>query len=90
MNFRPAPGAVQKRVKLGFLPADHAHYRVVVGPGRSMLTFVLTAREAIDAGTEMVWMVDGRGRLVKKWTAAELGVDVSTLRRTAGHVWWRR
>ena len=58
MDLRVRPGAPTRRIALPFLPADHAHYQVVVGPGRATITFVMASRAHVDLTTGAIWVVE--------------------------------
>lgn len=94
MDYRAKPGAPQQQVALPFLPADHAHYAAVVGPGRATITFVLSSREQVTVDTPAIWVwTPARGGTVSRsWTLGALftadqlkGVD-----RSISHVWWQK
>ncbi len=48
MAFRPRPGATPLKIALSFLPADHAHYALVVGPKRQWLALITKSRPTIS------------------------------------------
>ncbi len=90
MSFRPKPGAKMVDVPLAFLPADHAHYAVVVGPHRRWLTFITQSRSDIDAKTTALWTINAKGAVIKKWTFGELmtAAEIAGLKKSISHTWW--
>ena len=95
MDFRPKPGATSRRVALPFLPADHAHYHVVVGAGRTTLTFVMTSREQVELPTVAIWTFDpdagAAGKVTHQWTIGDLftAEQLGRVGRSISHVWWQ-
>jgi hypothetical protein len=90
MDYRAKPGATEQHVALPFLPADHAHYWVVVGPGRAPITIVMSSRETVDRATPAIWVIAANGTVAKRWTMGDLFSDqqLAGLRRSVSHVRW--
>lgn len=90
MTFRPRPGAATLDVPLAFLPADHAHYAVVVGPDRRWLTFITQSRAELDAKTTAVWTMNAKGTIVKTWTFGDVMTESERahLQRSVSHTSW--
>jgi hypothetical protein len=96
LEHRARAGAATRRYLLPFLPADHAHYDVVVGPGRAPITFVLTSREEVTVDTPAIWVwsptrFSGLGRVTSRWTLGDLFTADALARvpRSISHVWWQ-
>ena len=95
MDFRPKPGADSRRVALPFLPADHAHYEVVVGAGRTTLAFVMTSRERVELATAAIWTFEPNagtaGTVTHRWTMGDLftAAQLGKVKRSISHYWWQ-
>jgi hypothetical protein len=95
MDYRARPGAPGRRIALPFLPADHAHYAIVVGPGRAPLTFVMTSREQVAIDTPAIWVwapADAGGKVTRTWTLGDLftAEQLGKVSRSISHVWWQQ
>lgn len=92
MDFRARPGAPTQHLELPFLPTTHAHYQVMVAPGRRSVTFVLQSTETLSLDSEVVWVVDRNGTL-RATLRLEHFMDnegLATLERSISHVQWLR
>ena len=95
MDYRARPGATVQRIALPFLPADHAHYEVVVAPGRATITFVMVSREQVDVATPAIWIWragGAAGTVARRWTMGDLFTadELGKLDRSVSHVWWQK
>ncbi len=90
MTFRPKPGAVPLEIPLAFLPADHAHYAVVVGPRRHWLTFITQSRSDIDLKATAVWTMNAKGKVVETWPFGDFmnARELKNVRRSISHTHW--
>ena len=95
MDYRARPGAPLRRVPLPFLPADHAHYTVVVGPGRAPITFIMVSRAQVTVDTPAIWVwTPGKlagGTVTRTWKLGDLFTDAQLAKvdRSISHVWWQ-
>ncbi len=89
-RIRARPGAKQETIALRFLPADHAHYHVVVGPDRAWLAFITESRPQLHNKDIAVWLVTPGGKVTKTWSFGDIMSDKEreSLPRSISHTRW--